>query len=829
MRDIEKLIQKYFNKIFSEINNSALNLKDTFDTIAPELSELILKINKSGDNGINIVWMNFWSSDFEFLRFSNSSGKFICDKDKLKDTGISNDINIYSIEKSNYNNYILSSRNLLKVLGVEDEIFALNKNSKEIFNATQFSLKIPEKEDKKLKKLRKKYSKENNLNNKYQESYKIFNKEKENGIVTVPFLLELEKDNKTKFLNWIFWLYNLYDSGTWDYIFYLYGFFSSFGHKEKFISTNDIHCNIGIRMNNSELSTILVLIKKLRTLISKLATLNAVYIHKEIILQSQLKTAIISILVDSFSHNISAHSLAALKWWFEQRYSKYDERIYVGNKNGLNPVNKLTNLEIKEFNKDTLKNYAKKTTSYFNLLGLDDSSNDNNYTSLAEIIKFADFNNYELLSYKTNDSDERKYRFPVPIDGEISSFMRFLRDKAAFWSGVTRDIPFGGKVINLYQILWDDFANNPLYLGSIAHSDGINKLNIRIKLPPIDKDKILEFAVIDLSVMEYEKELYNSNKRITLSKIKKEYPTDEEEQKITIKYSKYALVYPGKDHKIIREELQKNDYNIFLPGGIVGEHALFTIFENTIRNVKHYEITDKIKNDGLNLNIEIEPSKLMDSSVKVSLGSKDHKLFKVGVYLDHTQNKDSKEILDKLNDLAAKPIMEDGNPRLGGNSQDKICAAMLLNNKFITVEPNYVEKDFKERTDYYYNTKENRYWIGFEETKETKRIKKYFYLWKGDFICTLRNEDSLKNDNLSRFKFVYIDSDNIKDDLSISLKEKGVIRLLSKKDIDKIVNEIKEFENMEEFKKIYKNNKNESEKTKEMKRNSKTPNISRDW
>ena len=485
--------------------------------------------------------------------------------------------------------------------------------------------------------------------------------------------------------------------------------------------------------------------------------------------QQLLKTAIISILVDSFAHNISAHSLAALKWFFEKRASEYNKQIDLNNIN-----NALNNLESTEIKVEDLKKYAKESCTYYKLLGLDDSSNSYSSTSLMEIIMLLDENREEsLLSYQEDypNNTNDKYGYPVPIDFAIWKFIRFLRDKAAFWSGVTRDQAFGGETKNLYEVLWNDFADNPLYLGTIAHSEGINKLRISVELP--DNYQKKEFAIIDLSIMNEN----NSSPEAV------KYNIDGKEE--TINYSKYALVYPGKDHKEIREELQKSSYNLFFPGGVVGKHALFTIFENTIRNIKHFEVNKIMKENGLNFNVKISPAKLMCPTIP-TIGDKNHKLFKIGVYLDHERNQSKIDtILATLQNQTREPIINtNGSPRLGGNAQDKICAAMLMNNRFVSVVP-----DLQQNIDkYYHNDTQELWWIGFEKDDSNANILKYFHVWKGDYIYPCSSVTDLKDENVSRFKFIYLDSET-DGSLSLALRSQGVVRVLTKSDIEAIETE----------------------------------------
>jgi len=592
--------------------------------------------------------------------------------------------------------------------------------------------------------------------------------------------------------------------------------------------------------------------------------------------KQQLKTAIISILIDSYAHNISAHSLAALKWWFDLRQAEYDKRINLGRVSDPPVIKKLEYLLPQSCTNENLKEFATTSDNYYKILDLADSSNDENYTSLLEIVRFADD---DLLSkllcyagYKNADDIAKYFRFPIPVDFALSNFIKFLRDKAAFWSGVTRDLQIGGEIKNLYEILWNDFASNPLYLGTIAYSEGIKKINISVELKNGNNQeyKKYEFAIIDMSVIEYESELFNSMNGIAQADLTEINYTSPEGIQNPIKYSKYALFYPGKDHYELKKKLEEH-YNIFLPGGVVGEHALFTLFENTLRNIKHYYVNDDMKNKGLNFTIRIEPSKLMDDNLPL-IGSKEHKLFKFYVYLNHNNslfdfslvNKKAQliRVKDKLEIQTSKSVVdESGVPKLGGNSQDKICAAMLLNNQFISVEPSYIkDEETEERNKFYYNSDKNLYWIGFEDslkenivnsilndynnlrteiieelsknaeedkecgltlnsknevrtTESFEKYKekvlelinkedykgifyKYFHLWKGDFIYAVTKKEQLKNENISRFKFVYVDKELYKDDdFKVYLTKKGVIRILTQDDVEKINDTYENFYN----------------------------------
>ena len=42
-----------------------------------------------------------------------------------------------------------------------------------------------------------------------------------------------------------------------------------------------------------------------------------------------------------------------------------------------------------------------------------------------------------------------------------------MLEKGAFWTSLNREHSFGGIINNLYDVLWDNFISNPLYLGRL--------------------------------------------------------------------------------------------------------------------------------------------------------------------------------------------------------------------------------------------------------------------------------------------------------------------------------------------------------------------------
>lgn len=522
------------------------------------------------------------------------------------------------------------------------------------------------------------------------------------------------------------------------------------------------------------------------------------------------KISLISILVDSFAHNISAHSLATLKWWFETRAKFiYDKEIWLEDITVGTKLEKAAIRSLKDFYPSCfcfeLKKVAEQKKKHLETLGLEGNSNKDSTSLLGLIQSFNSNAEEKILSYQAVDENDKKvdiFRYPVPIDHAMWHFIRFMRDKASFWSGVTRDLPFGGESKNLYKVFWNDFAQNPLYLGTIAHSEGILKLNIHIDLPGIEGT---DFATIDMSVIEWEKEIAGNQKENMLESHKtNESGPGKSQEASNRNYSKYAFVRLGENHSDIRTELQKSKYDVFFPGGIVGEHALFTLLENTLRNVKHYKNSSDWKNiqdNGISLRISIRPSRLM-SNDEIVEGDENHEIFQFEIGFEHNTsllNSKGEKVTDELVNLTQKPIINisTGRPRLGGNAQDKICAAMLFNNTFISVDKIFESEETNERDEFYCNGK-NLNWIGFRESPTRSnpkigKITKYFYLWKSNFFYKANSIKDFENENVSRFKFVYIPKTAEKpDEIFKTARDEGVVRILTNSDIDLTDDEIKE-------------------------------------
>lgn len=511
---------------------------------------------------------------------------------------------------------------------------------------------------------------------------------------------------------------------------------------------------------------------------------------KEKVDKQDIKTAIISIVVDSFAHNVGAHSLTALKWWIQKRSELLEYKFRFGKDQELSQLQPVTVAF------DEVRQLAKHHALFFKKIGRHDVKP--NIASLGALIKHmpADLEN-RLLSFQPILRDAKKPedgnfqpRFPVPIDYAIWPFLEYMRDKSAFWSGVSRDIVYSGEAVSWYDLIWRDFINNPLFLGTIAHSEGIHKLNVWLDIKTPAGDSIAEglFVQIDLSVIDQEiaqvELLYQEAAPSSKEKA--------EEDAAGVHYASYGFVRLAQQFEPLRQALEGLP-EVFLPNGIIGKHAFYTIIENTLRNVKHFrDEYAAMQKDGINLHLSLQPASFEDKRN----GLKDDalNLFKVGVWLRHDI-----KLVHKGNDavnnypvffrylsrLQENIVNQYGQPNLGGNSQDKICGAMLLNNTFKSVVEtdverakigywpyvhiaSYVHEDYRMTEDDGVYAPAQSPLDGQKLQQDVQRylerfpagsigyITKYLYLWKAENLKIVEGEGGFdaRTDNISRFRII---------------------------------------------------------------------------
>jgi len=457
--------------------------------------------------------------------------------------------------------------------------------------------------------------------------------------------------------------------------------------------------------------------------------------------EQHLKNAITIILLDSYAHNISAHSLTTLSWWFRER-SKY-----------------LAGKESREL--------------------LEDFGRDTN----------------PLILYS-------KYYKTHTLSKELFPLFKFLLEKGAFWSGITRETNRIGKNSNMFNILWFDFINNPLYLGTIANTEEIFKLHVAITIYESEEERSGSFENVK-RVKEVDGVLLDDVfVTINLEDFEEDKPSNPDRS---------VFVEEGKHFELIKKELK--GYKAFFPGGVVGKHAFFTLLENEVRNVKHYKGDDlaAIQRDGLVLNISIHE--------RPAYPEKDgtfNQLYKIGVWLKHPVQIDNRLLIGRIKDLGLDIVTENTyHPKLGGNYQDKICAAMLMEGTFEAVQ----HKETPIGEIYYPWIKTASYPLALNEAQEaayevelsyrkfTKLadgdvkdekariakatevlsnqikqfeglgyLKKYFHLWKGADVLKVDTEQAIEVESPARFRFVCVDHEH--NALAEKLKSQGLVRVL---------------------------------------------------
>ena len=252
-----------------------------------------------------------------------------------------------------------------------------------------------------------------------------------------------------------------------------------------------------------------------------------------------------------------------------------------------------------------------------------------------------------------------------------------------------------------------------------------------------------------------------------------------------------------------------------------------------MRNVKHYRhVLSDIQKDGINFCLSIQEVPFIRRD---GTQTEERKLFKIGAWLHHRQQlffENETLIGHQMALLKRRIVTRKGKVRLGGSSQDMICAAMLLNNTFESVEEwdeRRVKKHYfpyiypashkfqslKERK---YNTLEKEEIfhivykseirarqeinIPFEEQRKINYssalkkyssllrdkdngigiIKRYFHLWKGE-NCKLLEENIIPIDeNLARFRILVVSKekgDHITfENKKAYIRNQGVIRVV---------------------------------------------------
>ena len=472
------------------------------------------------------------------------------------------------------------------------------------------------------------------------------------------------------------------------------------------------------------------------------------------------KNAVTAIILDSYAHNIGAHSLPTITWWLLKR---------------------------------------------------------------SELLqKNANFPHDSHLSHFPMIVDK------IPFPFEMHNLLRFLNEKGEFWAGMSREETFGGKISTLFSVIWGDFIQNLLVLGTIASSEGVYRLNLHLTIykstDKVESEHGFEREkTVDTILQPDGTSLYLNGEFVSIDLKKQRTPLNFEDgttgmsnkntEFISSFLTQNPLLFEAFKSKLIQ-------YKVFFPGNTIGKHALFTLIESEIRNIKHYNKTEieYMRVHGLTLNISIEESFCRKKDPETPVSERmDKALYKIGIWLNHRQKITTNLLEQRLKLLGDDIIDADFYPKFGGSYQDKICAAFLFNNSFISVQ----DVDDSERHKMYYpwvkmgisryenddldpqkpmfrdyevsyrrlilfpksrpffDTDFNRFMT--TDTKENQGyVKKYIHLWKGKEEALHLDAPMIAQikkgwENPARFRFAMVDNQqDLKD-----MRAEGIIRVVS--------------------------------------------------
>lgn len=405
------------------------------------------------------------------------------------------------------------------------------------------------------------------------------------------------------------------------------------------------------------------------------------------------KAANIAILVDSFSHNVSAHSLTALSSYFADRKKILEDR---------------KNLSYSEkLKKEFIYVFQAVKSEYQKFIGNEFPGKEAYSISFVDIIRFGDKDLNKLIRFYEDSCNKH---LPIPIDDSIFSYINYLSEKSEFWSAAIAGEAFHNSITNVYELLWS-FVNNPLFIGTLA-----SEKSSKIKFLVDGKD----FAIVDLSII-------NS-------------PNNKDSRQ-------YDFVRLGENYKKVKDILSRK--RVLLYGSNAGKQAVYTILENCLRNLKHYDL-----NNDKEIQFCIDVNETVDKTK-----------FNFTVYLKHNTVDGVASSIEKITEKIKLGTYdhEVNQPILGGISQSILCADFLVTGQF-------------------YN-KENP--ESFKVLKDDAKFVKYgFSLWKGKDVKIISNETNVSGENISRYKILVVK--DIKNLPNIREKAKEAVRILHIKKGEKV-------------------------------------------
>ena len=263
---------------------------------------------------------------------------------------------------------------------------------------------------------------------------------------------------------------------------------------------------------------------------------------------------------------------------------------------------------------------------------------------------------------------------------QFPTYVFYLQGKSAFWNAISRGgRMFGVRTFSLWQ-LFDEFAKNNLLCGALGASEGYKTIKII-----------------------YQEDENNSYELFT---------------------SSFEKV---KDHNA--EKTKKLDEIVVcMPEGIVGQHALYTILENIVRNIKHCYKNASENNFTIPLYFKTEDKEDGD---KITL-----------TFWIALESRESVEIgITKMNNWEG--ILKTEQPNMGGTSQNVLCSGMIKGMTFLDAEKKQLSKNNDEHLIRFSSINNNYLAYSID-------------LWKGrDFINweNIKGKSSYE-DNVSRYRII---------------------------------------------------------------------------
>ncbi|NWG32593.1 MAG: hypothetical protein HXY29_14030 [Rhodocyclaceae bacterium] len=273
----------------------------------------------------------------------------------------------------------------------------------------------------------------------------------------------------------------------------------------------------------------------------------------------------------------------------------------------------------------------------------------------------------------------------VAFYSQLPEYISYLQGKSAFWNAICRGGSlFGGKIVNLWELI-DSFAKNNLLCGSLGSSEGFDGI---------------EFYI------HYNNQEYNigvsDKKDINIYRFEEEGINEQESTRQEL-FQKRIGKRVNSNYFCCLNQLWEylTKCKVFLPEGVVGQQAVYTIWENIIRNVKHC-MKREDDNNIIPFHIEIKD---------------DSEFYRITNWIDlASDNNGIEDAVKKMENWEGILVMD--KPNMSGTSQNVLCAGMILGLNFLETEK---------------RQKESEKIMEFEikEINGQKRIAWIFKLWKG--------------------------------------------------------------------------------------------------